>query len=42
MTDESGKTMMVDPDDWRTPLVLYLEHTGHIDDRKVEKFDDKI
>jgi hypothetical protein len=26
---------MVDPDDWRIPLVHYLENPGHIVDRKV-------
>jgi hypothetical protein len=33
--DESIKMMAVDPDDWRTPLVRYLENPGHIADRKV-------
>ncbi len=37
MTDESGKTMTVDPDDWRTPLVRYLENPGHITDRIVQR-----
>jgi hypothetical protein len=27
--------MVVDPDDWRTHLVHYLENLGHIIDRKV-------
>jgi hypothetical protein len=27
----------VDPVDWRTPLVLYLENPGHIADRKVQR-----
>jgi hypothetical protein len=27
--------MMADPDDWRTPLVLYLGNPGHIAYRKV-------
>jgi hypothetical protein len=26
---------MVNPDDWRTPLVRYLDNPGHIADRKV-------
>jgi hypothetical protein len=26
---------MTNPDDWRTPLVHYLESPGHIADRKV-------
>jgi hypothetical protein len=34
-SDESSETMTVDPDDWRTPLVCYLENSGHITDRKV-------
>jgi hypothetical protein len=34
---ESSETMMVDPDDWRTPLVCYLEYPGHIADRKVQR-----
>jgi hypothetical protein len=33
--DESSEMMMTDPDDWRTPLVYYLENPGHIADRKV-------
>jgi hypothetical protein len=32
---ESSKTMTVDPSDWRTPLVRYLENSSHIADRKV-------
>jgi hypothetical protein len=34
ITDELSKTMMADPDDWRTPQVRYLENPGHIADRK--------
>jgi hypothetical protein len=34
-SDEASETMMVGPDDWRTPLVHYLENPGHIADRKV-------
>jgi hypothetical protein len=33
--DRASKTMMTNPDDWRTPLVRYLENPGHIADRKV-------
>jgi hypothetical protein len=29
--------MMADLDDWRTPLVRYLENPGHIADRKVQR-----
>jgi hypothetical protein len=36
-SDESSETMMVDHDDWRTPLVHYLENRGHIVDRKVRR-----
>jgi hypothetical protein len=28
--------MMIGPNDWRTPLVHYLENPGHIADRKVQ------
>jgi hypothetical protein len=34
-SDESSEMMAADPDDWRTPLVRYLENLGHIHDRKV-------
>jgi hypothetical protein len=34
-SDKSSKTMTADPDNWRTPLIRYLENTGHITDRKV-------
>jgi hypothetical protein len=37
ITDESSKTMMANPDDWRIPLVHYLENTGHIAGRKVRR-----
>jgi hypothetical protein len=37
ITDESSKTMMVDLDDWRTPLVHYLKNTGRIAGRKVRR-----
>jgi hypothetical protein len=30
--DEASKITTADPDDWRTPLVRYLENTGHIAD----------
>jgi hypothetical protein len=35
ITDEAIKMMTVDPDDWRTPLVYYLENPSHIPNRKV-------
>jgi hypothetical protein len=34
-SDESSKMMTANPDDWRTPLVRYLENPGHIANRKV-------
>jgi rubredoxin len=34
-SDETGKTMTVNPDDWRTPLLRYFKNPGHIIDRKV-------
>jgi hypothetical protein len=37
ITDESSETTMADLDDWRTPLVRYLENLGHITDRKVRR-----
>jgi hypothetical protein len=35
ISDESSEMMTSDPNDWRTPLVHYLENPGHIADRKV-------
>jgi hypothetical protein len=35
--DESSKMTTVDPDDWRTPLVRYLENPGHIAGSKVRR-----
>jgi hypothetical protein len=35
--DESSEIMMAETDDWRTPLVRYLENLGHIADRKVQR-----
>jgi hypothetical protein len=32
-----GETMMDKPDDWRTPMVRYIENPGHIVDRKVQR-----
>jgi hypothetical protein len=34
-SDKSSKTMTVGPDDWRTPMLCYLENPGHIGGRKV-------
>jgi hypothetical protein len=36
-SDESSKMTMGGPDDWRTPLVCYLENPDHIADRKVRR-----
>jgi hypothetical protein len=33
-SDETSKTTTVGPNDWRTPLVRYLENLGHIADKK--------
>jgi hypothetical protein len=37
ISDKASETTTVDPDDWRTPLVRYLENSGHIADRKVRR-----
>jgi hypothetical protein len=34
---QSSESTMVDPDDWRAPLVRYLENLGHVVDRKVRQ-----
>jgi transposase InsO family protein len=34
-SDETSKTTTYNPDDWRTPLVRYLDNFDHIADRKV-------
>jgi hypothetical protein len=34
-SDKSSEMMTVDPNDWRTPLVHYLENPSHIANRKV-------
>jgi hypothetical protein len=36
-SDKANEMTMVDPDDWRTPLIRYLENPGHIADRKVRQ-----
>jgi hypothetical protein len=35
--NESNEMMTADLDDWRTPLLRYLENPGHIADRKVRR-----
>jgi hypothetical protein len=35
--DDSSEMMMVDPDDWMTPLIRYLDNPGHIANRKVQR-----
>jgi hypothetical protein len=37
ISGESSKTTTTDPNDWRTPLVRYLENPGHIANRKVQR-----
>jgi hypothetical protein len=37
ITDESSETMVANPDDWRTPLICYVENSGYIADRKVRR-----
>jgi hypothetical protein len=37
ISDEARKMMTADPNDWRTPLVRYLENPSHIADRKVRR-----
>jgi hypothetical protein len=37
IADKSSKTMTTGHDDWRTPLVHYLENPSHIADRKVQR-----
>jgi hypothetical protein len=37
ISDEVSKMTMDNPDDWRTPLVDYLENPDHIIDRKVRR-----
>jgi hypothetical protein len=36
-SDKSSETTTVDPNDWRTPLVRYLENSGLIADREVRQ-----
>jgi hypothetical protein len=38
-SSKSSETMTADPDDWRTPMVCYLENPDHIVDRKVWRQD---
>jgi hypothetical protein len=35
ISDKDSETTAVNPDDWRTPLVRYLDNPSHIADRKV-------
>jgi hypothetical protein len=37
ISDKTSKTTMASPDDWRIPLVHYLENPSHIADRKVRR-----
>jgi hypothetical protein len=36
-SDKSSEMTTADPNDWRTPLVHYLENPGHIADRKLRR-----
>jgi hypothetical protein len=36
-SDKSSEIMTTDPNDWRTPLVCYLENPDYIADRKVRR-----
>jgi hypothetical protein len=36
-SDELREMMTVDLDNWRTPLIRYLENPGHIADKKVRR-----
>jgi hypothetical protein len=36
-SDEASRTTTIDPNDWMTPLVCYLENPGHIADMKVRQ-----
>jgi hypothetical protein len=36
-SDNLGKMMMAKSDDWRTPLVHYLENPNHVADRKIQR-----
>jgi hypothetical protein len=37
ISDEASKMMTANHDDWRTPLVRYLENPGHISNRKAQR-----
>jgi hypothetical protein len=37
ISDEASKMTTTDPNDWRTPLVRYIENLGYIADRKVRR-----
>jgi ribonuclease HI len=37
ISDEASKMTTTDPNDWRTPLVCYMENLGYIADRKVRR-----
>jgi hypothetical protein len=36
-SNKFSETTTIDPNDWRTPLIRYLEDPGHIADRKVRR-----
>jgi hypothetical protein len=37
ISDKASEMTTIDPGDWRTPLVHYLENLGHIANRKVQR-----
>jgi hypothetical protein len=37
ISDEASKMTTTDPDDWKTPLVHYLENLSHITDTKLQQ-----
>jgi hypothetical protein len=37
ISDEARKTTMSNLDDWRTPLISYLENPDHIADKRVRR-----
>jgi hypothetical protein len=36
-SDDLGETVVAEPMDWRTPLILYLDNLGHVIDTKVRR-----
>jgi hypothetical protein len=36
-SDDLGEIATINPDDWRTPMVRYLENPSHVTNRKVRQ-----